>query len=288
MFGYSSTPEECQEVDLKTQVTEEDWILVETDNEVATPTELNPTAAVAVELSSNNSRNPADTILVESRVSPECNDDLGFHNETLAVYQLDTDSDASPLPHSPELLCFISGGTSESWIMDPPPCFTASQDGSSETSVLHTPMENLLIEHPSMSVYDSYSRTINSDGEDDSDDDHTDNEGNDEPRNVLEDVHRPSSPFEEVALPIMPIINRPSVATRSASSVPCPKNSVQTYRMMLQRQTYEQSRYLKKKSLNRSNKLHEYSHLGKHQRHRARYQCPSGRMNGRYGQRRAY
>lgn len=280
LFGYSSTPEstECQEIDLKTQVTEEDWILVETENKVAPPTETNPTAAAVVETSSNNSESE-DTVLITSLVS-ENDDPDSSQNETLALFHLDTDSDESPLPHSPEFFCFVSGCTSDSWIMDPPACFTASQDGSSEASVLHTPMENLLIEHPSMSVYDSYSRTIFFI----QDNVNTDNEGNDESQNELEEERRPSTPFEEVSLPIVPI-NRPSNAARL---IPCPQNTSQTYRMMLQRQTYEQTRYLNKKSLNRSNKLHEYSHLGKHQRHRARYQCPSGRMNGRFGQRRAY
>lgn len=36
----------------------------------------------------------------------------------------------------------------ESWFVTPPPCFTA-EGATAETS----PMEDLLIEHPSMSVY---------------------------------------------------------------------------------------------------------------------------------------
>ena len=248
---------------------------------VTTPSETDPATATAAEASSEDSCNSTDTALVTSFVS-ENSDTGSSQNETLSVFHLDTESDdSSPLSLSPEFLCIISGCPSDSWIMDPPACFTASQDGSGETSVLHTPMENLLIEHPSMSVYDSYSRTIHSDGEDS---DNTDNEGNDEPQTELEEVRRPSTLFEEVTLPIMPITRASNVARPS----PCPQNPAQTYRMMLQRQTYEQTRYLNKKSLNRSNKLYEYSHLGKHQRHRARYQCPSGRMNSRFGQRRAY
>ncbi|XP_071957733.1 uncharacterized protein [Antedon mediterranea] len=41
----------------------------------------------------------------------------------------------------------------ESWFMTPPPCFNAGSPGHIATS----PMENLLIEHPSMSVYHSSS-----------------------------------------------------------------------------------------------------------------------------------
>ncbi|XP_071784830.1 uncharacterized protein [Asterias amurensis] len=39
----------------------------------------------------------------------------------------------------------------ESWLVTPPPCFTAG--GSSPHQLATSPMENLLIEHPSMSVY---------------------------------------------------------------------------------------------------------------------------------------
>ena len=44
-------------------------------------------------------------------------------------------------------------GFTESWILTPPPCFTAKGDNS---EVEMTEMENLLIEHPSMSVYNSH------------------------------------------------------------------------------------------------------------------------------------
>ncbi|XP_067904663.1 tumor protein p53-inducible nuclear protein 2 isoform X1 [Heterodontus francisci] len=39
----------------------------------------------------------------------------------------------------------------ESWFVTPPPCFTA--EGQDEVQVESSPLENLLIEHPSMSVY---------------------------------------------------------------------------------------------------------------------------------------
>ncbi|XP_068942712.1 tumor protein p53-inducible nuclear protein 1 isoform X2 [Petaurus breviceps papuanus] len=46
----------------------------------------------------------------------------------------------------------------ESWFITPPPCFTAG--GLTTIKVETSPLENLLIEHPSMSVYNS-SRNIN-------------------------------------------------------------------------------------------------------------------------------
>ncbi len=44
-------------------------------------------------------------------------------------------------------------GIEESWMVTPPPCFTAG--GSSPQQLATSPMEDLLIEHPSMSVYHS-------------------------------------------------------------------------------------------------------------------------------------
>lgn len=64
----------------------------------------------------------------------------------------------SSVPMSPGSWSDCSGGSSsgglercgmdESWFVTPPPCFTA-EGATAETS----PMEDLLIEHPSMSVY---------------------------------------------------------------------------------------------------------------------------------------
>ncbi|XP_075577451.1 tumor protein p53-inducible nuclear protein 2 [Pelecanus crispus] len=51
---------------------------------------------------------------------------------------------ASPAPAGPCLM-------DESWFVTPPPCFTA--EGPSPGGVGSSPMEDLLIEHPSMSVY---------------------------------------------------------------------------------------------------------------------------------------
>ena len=44
------------------------------------------------------------------------------------------------------------GASSEPWVIAPPPCFTGSQVGML-SPVAASPLENLLIEHPSMSVY---------------------------------------------------------------------------------------------------------------------------------------
>ncbi|NWX92832.1 T53I1 protein, partial [Nothoprocta pentlandii] len=62
----------------------------------------------------------------------------------------------APLECLPEATdsCFIqfdSCPMEESWFITPPPCFTAG--GLTTIKVETSPMENLLIEHPSMSVY---------------------------------------------------------------------------------------------------------------------------------------
>lgn len=46
---------------------------------------------------------------------------------------------------------FESCPMEESWFITPPPCFTAGDLTTKEVET--SPMENLLIEHPSMSVY---------------------------------------------------------------------------------------------------------------------------------------
>ncbi|KFZ63100.1 hypothetical protein N338_10642, partial [Podiceps cristatus] len=54
----------------------------------------------------------------------------------------------------------------ESWFVTPPPCFTA--EGPGPGGVGSSPMEDLLIEHPSMSVY--VTSTLEVDGEGPEDD----------------------------------------------------------------------------------------------------------------------
>ncbi|MBN3284355.1 T53I1 protein, partial [Polyodon spathula] len=54
-------------------------------------------------------------------------------------------------PSDPVFLQLDCCALEESWFITPPPCFTA--DGLTPVLVEASPMENLLIEHPSMSVY---------------------------------------------------------------------------------------------------------------------------------------
>lgn len=61
-------------------------------------------------------------------------------------------------PRSESLSSLPCLSMEESWFVTPPPCFTSSGPVVIETS----PLENLLIEHPSMSVYHHRSTTVTS------------------------------------------------------------------------------------------------------------------------------
>ncbi|XP_038070023.1 tumor protein p53-inducible nuclear protein 2-like [Patiria miniata] len=59
--------------------------------------------------------------------------------------------ESHPSHGTPPLGIPIPPQLEESWLVTPPPCFTAG--GRSPQELATSPMENLLIEHPSMSVY---------------------------------------------------------------------------------------------------------------------------------------
>ncbi|KAH9490367.1 hypothetical protein Btru_041607 [Bulinus truncatus] len=78
-------------------------------------------------------------------------------------FDMDSDCSSSDTESTPESVFSASSGrshatyrprgnASEPWVVAPAPCFTGSQVGEIDT-VSRSPLENLLIEHPSMSVY---------------------------------------------------------------------------------------------------------------------------------------
>lgn len=87
------------------------------------------------------------------------------NSDTLSVHSLDEEkyqeSDTEDLPpvggltrtSSSTSLPPYTSNMEDSWFITPPPCFTSAGPIHMETS----PLENLLIEHPSMSVYYNYS-----------------------------------------------------------------------------------------------------------------------------------
>ncbi|KAJ8922103.1 hypothetical protein NQ315_004035 [Exocentrus adspersus] len=98
-----------------------------------------------------------DDWVVVDRDSEGNSDTLSVQSlEDLECQQLDADlppprpltrtSSSSSLPP-------YSSNMEDSWFITPPPCFTSAGPIHMETS----PLENLLIEHPSMSVYFNYS-----------------------------------------------------------------------------------------------------------------------------------
>ena len=71
-----------------------------------------------------------------------------------------TPDSLSPVSFSRHLyVCTPHGHSKEAWLLTPPSCFTAGGDECPRVAV--TDLENLLIEHPSMSVY----KRSGSDGE---------------------------------------------------------------------------------------------------------------------------
>lgn len=97
---------------------EDDWVLVDRDSE-------------------GNS----ETSSVESLDEGDCQE---LDTNILLPVLLTRTSSTSSLP--------CTSNMEESWFITPPPCFTSAGPIHMETS----PLENLLIEHPSMSVYHSH------------------------------------------------------------------------------------------------------------------------------------
>ena len=173
---------------------------------------------------------------------------------------------STPDSHSPDSVSrqiFIRtchGLANEAWIITPPPCFTA---GKNSADVGITDLENLLIEHPSMSVY----KRSGSDGE----------ESNDSESSVeREHLVLENSKRSQVASRQAPHRARAISARAQLMS------QVEKIKVAQRVQTRQTTRLLSKKSTERSNKV---SHCDKHQARKNKLRQPSGRMSGRVPQR---
>ncbi|CAM9697085.1 unnamed protein product [Lampetra fluviatilis] len=85
---------------------------------------------------------------------PECSDDdedFSFPDGRALAAEFSDGSSSQSEPSTPR-------GMEESWLLAPPPCFSAPGEGSSNRGLESSPLENLLIEHPSMSVYAAFRR----------------------------------------------------------------------------------------------------------------------------------
>lgn len=153
------------------------------------------------------------------------------------------------------------------WILTPPPCFTA--EGEASISVEMSPMENLLIEHPSMSVYGPTLRSRR--GGSTADESNSSESSNDaETRRATRAgiaCHQPP--------------RRPPAVAVKAGLV----ENVQNIRSSQRLQHGYNTRQLSRNSISHSNKVNEYRSLGKHQRKHNRALRPSGCKNGRLAQR---
>lgn len=124
-FFGGSTESEQNDVDLQTKPAPEkdqDWILVDLPEKSPVPSIIHTPTCSDSESDNQRSSNNGSPCSQGSPVSRYC-----LHSK--------------------------KGCYNENWIITPPPCFLAG--GSNSSNVEMTPMENLLIEHPSMSVYNS-------------------------------------------------------------------------------------------------------------------------------------
>ena len=147
----------------------------------------------------------------------------------------------------------------ESWLVTPPPCFTAG--GASPEHLQASPMEDLLIEHPSMSVYTVRGRpgSVGIDSSWSSDDDSED---------------APAEPTAALAQPV----HRPhAVAARAELTA-----RIKSVKTMQAAQKRHADRRIGRKTLERSNKVRDYqAHASRHQRSKKYASKPSGVCNNR-------
>lgn len=149
----------------------------------------------------------------------------------------------------------------ESWLVTPPPCFTAG--GPSEMP--HpSPLENLLIEHPSMSVYGLRPRE-HSAGEDS------------QQSSVSSPEDHPSSQAGRALASSHPS-SRSNILTARASLQQAQVRATRS--MQKSTQKYEQQR-LARKALQRSNRVQRHNSRAHRQRRSDRMLHHSGRNNNR-------
>lgn len=151
----------------------------------------------------------------------------------------------------------LDSGVEESWFVTPPPCFTSTGPVTVETS----PLENLLIEHPSMSVYRRVRRS---------------------PSPLQEQQQpipaAPSPPQDQPAPPaIRPPLRPAHINTPDALS---PAQAC-LLRKAQKAQVIKENQMLKTKNLERGNKTREFNKRNKKPRRADRQKNHSGANNNR-------
>ncbi|XP_013416423.1 tumor protein p53-inducible nuclear protein 2 isoform X1 [Lingula anatina] len=226
---FGAGPEEAphEAVDLKTTLAENEWVLVDRTNTSSTTT-----------TTTSSSSTLTCTARVESQTPPPFSpSQVPLPSQTDNVPHIIKQRDHSNSSRDSQGSRGSSGHVQpdhqspwDSWLVTPPPCFTA---GSSRLET--GPMENLLIEHPSMSVYGPRPRG-SSTGADDSLDSESSTE-NEQNRPV---IHRPP--------------HRPRAVAARAGLVAAQAQAVKS----MQRSHHQvTTRNLRKKQLTRANQVHE-------------------------------
>ena len=177
-------------------------------------------------------------------------------------------SDSSPTQHStPRLLSPLTqiyvhtqhGHSSEAWLLTPPPRFTAGNHEAPRVDI--TDLENLLIEHPSMSVY----KRSGSEGEESNMSESSSNE-------LVPAKSKRSQAMSRQA-------PKRARAVSARAQVLAQVSQVKHAQKLQQKQS---SKKQSKKNLERANKS---AIKDKHVTRKNKVRNPSGRMNGRIPQR---
>lgn len=146
----------------------------------------------------------------------------------------------------------LDSGVEESWFVTPPPCFTSTAPVTVETS----PLENLLIEHPSMSVYRRVQRSPS----------------------PLEEP----SPVSPSPAQLQPPVARPPLRPAHVNT---PEALSKAQACLLKRaqkvQVVKENQMIKPKNLDRANKTREFNKRNKKPRRADRQKNHSGANNNR-------
>lgn len=225
--------------------------------------------------------------------SEETSDFERFRGPFLSMQEVDPQSDTtlSDISSQPEHVTHPS--LEECWIVTPPPCFTAKE---SNTDLIQAhPFENLLIEHPSMSVYrpqeqlDFYSEDSLADEAGEMIETQTLDDYNDqEAYRIIESGHnevvvyqRPMLFPRNRLLRAAPDVSngrlRGNETDRGIQLVVCKSWSVEEEKGQKQSSNDRNTR----KFLYQQNLVREYSPRGKIQPRKDRMVFPSGRSNNR-------
>ncbi|KAK6186119.1 hypothetical protein SNE40_008217 [Patella caerulea] len=263
-FGASATEaDSITPVDLKTKDNNEGWVIVDVNDESKSPQQpQQPPLCVAT---SEGDQHMSDVTEGDSSCPSETETDFSNSHPTSSPESLSPGSQA-------HFKYRTKGDSGESWIITPPPCFSFSRRRNSTVS--DHPLENLLIEHPSMSVYDSNicDSTVSEISM------HSVSSESEEEEPVASRTRQQSQ--QEQPQQVVPRHRQPQLVTPSAGV----NIQVQAVKAIRQQQRRNTKKY-NKCSLERSNKCRDFQATGKKQRQRNRNLCKSGALNARYGQR---